>query len=384
MTEHELLRQAAAACGPDKDAIRSAAIRRGAALAVRQTKGEQTMRAHKPLTAAVTAAAVCLCAVGAAAAGFFLTPKQVADEFGYEAIAAAFEGPDAVAVNETQTDGDYEVTLLGLTKGKDLADFDFDGVGTESTYVVTAIRRTDGAPVTLDDQFLVGPLISGEAPIDCNPFMMNGGFNGMVKDGVLYRLFECDTVYPFADRTVYLMAQEGMFMDFEAYLFDAETGAITANPDTAGLNVLFTLPLDASYADPAKAQALLDDWRSVGETEQTPETAPAQQTAQQTFEDAMDHYSAMSVDELRALGTVERTETAVRTVENGAEGWRFGDPQDPDSEPYFLPPVMFEEFGESFLNGLTAGGDGTPYRAYIYTHNADDTVTMEKLILPQP
>lgn len=386
MTEHELLRLTVAAAGADKTAIRHAAMRRGAALATQQLKGDPPMRAHKTLTAAAAAGALCLCALGAAAAGFFLTPKEVADEIGYSAIAAAFEGPDAVAVNETQTDGDYEVTLLGLTKGKDLADFDFDNVGTESTYIVTAIRRIDGAPVTLDDQFLVGPLISGEAPIDCNPFVMNGGFSGMVKDGVLYRLFECDTIYPFADRTVYLMVQEGMFPDFSAYLFDADTGTITANPDTEGLNVLFTLPLDTAYADPSRAQALLDEWRSVSRTGQAPGTTPEQQAVQQTVADAMDDYSTLGADELRALGTVERTETAARTTENGAGGWRFGDPQDPDSEPVFLSPEMFETFGESYVASITAGGDGNAatYRAYVYTHNADDTVTMEKLILPEP
>lgn len=382
MTEHELLRQAFAAAGADKTAIRQAAMRQGAALAARQLKGDPPMQARKTVPAALTAGALCLCALGAAAVGFFLTPKEVADEFGYDAIAAAFAGPDAVAVNETQTDGGYEVTLLGLTKGRDLADFDFDDIGTESTYVVTAIRRTDGAPVTLDDEFLVGPLIAGEAPIDCNPFMMNGGFSGMVRDGVLYRLFNCDTVYPFADRIVYLMAQEGMLPDFSAYLFDAETGAITANPDTAGLNVLFTLPLDASYADPAKAQALLDAWRSASETGPAPETTPEQQA----FADALDDYSAMSVDELRALGTVERTETVPRTTENGTEGWRFGNADDPDSEPYFLTPDVFAALGESYVDSLTegSGSGGTTVRAYLYTHNADDTVTLEKLILPVP
>lgn len=340
------------------------------------------MQARKTLPAAAAAGALCLCALGAAAAGFFLTPKEVADALDYDAVAAAFEGPDAVALNETQTDGDYTVTLLGMTKGKDLSDFELDGAGAESTYVVTAIRRTDGEPVTLDDEFLVGPLIAGEDPIDCNPFMMDGGFSSMVKDGVLYRLFACDTVYPFADRTVYLMAQEGMLPDLSAYLYDAETGAITANPDTTGLNVLFTLPLDASYADPAKAQELLDEWRGVGPDDPAPERSPEQQAVH----DGMETYAAMSAGELRALGTVERTETVPRTVENGVEGWRFGNADDPDSEPYFLPADMFEVLGESYVGGLTGGsGDGgTTYRAYLYTHNADDTVTLEKLLLPEP
>ncbi len=380
MTEHELLRQTLAAAGADKTAIRHAAVRRGAVLAARQLKGDPSMQTRKTLPAAVAAGALCLCALGAAAAGFFLTPKEVADELGYAALSAAFAGPDAVAVNETKTDGDYTVTLLGLTKGKNLSDFEHDGAAAESTYAVTAIRRTDGEPVTLDEQFLVGPLISGEDPATCNPFMMNGGYAAAVRNGVLYCLSECDTVYPFADRTVYLMAQEGMLPDFTAYLYDAGTGAITANPDTAGLNVLFTLPLDAACADPARAQALLDEWRGTGPAEPVPELPPEQQT----FEDAMDDYSTLSVEELRALGTVERTETVPRTVENGVDGWRFGNADDPDSEPYFLQPVMFETFGESHVGGLTAGGGdgGAQYRAYIYTHNADDTATLEKLILP--
>ena len=385
MTEYELLRQALAAAGPDKAAVRQNAMRRGALLAARRmdhTKGDPAMNSRKTLPAAAAAGALCLCALGAAAAGFLLTPKQAADELGYTAVSAAFEGPDAVAVNETQTDGDYEVTLLGLTTGRDLSDFEVGDISDESTYIVTAIRRTDGTPVTLEDQFLVGPLISGEDPVTCNPFMMHSGYHAMVKDGVLYRMLECDSIYPFADRTVYIMVQEGTFPDYEAYRFDAETGVITANPDTEGLNVLFTAPLDASYADPAKAQALLDGWRSPSAPEQPDDRPPEGQAA----EDDMDRYSAMSAEELRGLGTVERTETVPRTAGPDGEGWYFGDAGDPDSEPYFLQSEMFEEFGESFLGSITtgSGSGGTTCRAYIFIHNADDTATLEKIILPVP
>ena len=40
------------------------------------------------------------------------SPKDVAQQAGNEALAAAFESKEATAVNQTKAVGDYQVTLM--------------------------------------------------------------------------------------------------------------------------------------------------------------------------------------------------------------------------------------------------------------------------------
>ena len=63
--------------------------------------------------AVLTAAAVALLAVSVSAAVLWLTPAQVADHHNQPLLAEAFDGPDAIEVNETVESGDFAVTLLG-------------------------------------------------------------------------------------------------------------------------------------------------------------------------------------------------------------------------------------------------------------------------------
>lgn len=242
-------------------------------------QGGNPMKRKKLLTFAAAAAAACLC-LGAAAAGWLLTPRETAQALGYDALADAFDAPDAIAVNETQTDAGYDVTLLGLTTAENLTGYwnrSWGELSPGRTYAALAIRASDGTPIPaldapdnafIDEGLCVGPLIKGEAPIDCNPMMMHTAWSGTVADGTYYMVVECDSILPFADRTVYLMVQQGMFPNFSAYAFDAATGAIGTDPAAVdGINVLFTLPLDASLADPAQAEALLAQWRDPPEVD---------------------------------------------------------------------------------------------------------------------
>lgn len=245
------------------------------------------MKKKTLFTAALAAAAACLCL--GAAAGWLLTPRETAQALGYDALANAFDAPDAVAVNETQTDAGYDVTLLGLTTGENLTGYWNSSRGALTpgrTYAALAIRASDGTPIPalndpgntlIDGGLCVGPFIEGEAPIDCNPMMMHPSWSATVVDGTFYIVVECDSILPFADRTVYLMVQQGMFPDFGAYTFDAATGAIGTDPAAAeGINVLFTLPLDPARADPAQAEALLDEWRAAPDTGAALPTSPSE------------------------------------------------------------------------------------------------------------
>lgn len=241
-------------------------------------KGDITMR--KPFFKSARVAIAAMAAVLAAgsittyAAWKYLSMDEVAQEIEDDKLAEAFQGKDAIRINESQTCDDYKVTLLGSASGKDLSRYYMlDGNGTkyeDRTYVVTAIEKKDGSPMPKDSagsEFLVTPLIKGEKPWQCNIYFMNGGSSSFVKDGILYYLSEWDNIEAFAKRGVYLGVLHNTFLNNTVYNFDEKTGEITRNKDYKGMNVLFTVPMDESKADEAAADALLEKWRKDAESD---------------------------------------------------------------------------------------------------------------------
>lgn len=68
---------------------------------------------YKKTRFALAAAALsAITVITAAAAVMLLSPKDVAQQAGNEALAAAFESKKATAVNQTKAVGDYQVTLM--------------------------------------------------------------------------------------------------------------------------------------------------------------------------------------------------------------------------------------------------------------------------------
>lgn len=210
------------------------------------------------------------------AAWKYLTPDAVAEEFGDEKLAAAFE--NGQTINETQTFGGYRISLLGITSGDSISEYlpTINGeVESDRTYSVVAIEREDGTPMpetSSDDygkeQFFVSPLIQGYDPAWYNAVTMGGGYSAVVVDGIEYRIAECSNVEVFADREIYLCVCDGTFYNEKAYLYDEATGKISRNESYAGTNALFRLPIDAAKADKEAADALLekmDEWMSGGE-----------------------------------------------------------------------------------------------------------------------
>ena len=194
-------------------------------------------------------------------AAITLAPRDVAQRAGNEALAAAFEGEDAITVNETKTVGDYNVTLMGLVSGTGLSRVESlpDSVDQDKTYAVLAYARTDGADITEDvPDLTVSPLVEGYAPWRLNAWTLGGGVSSFAQEGVLYYLFECDNVEPFADHTVYLAVYPGTHIPPSAELFGFEdaTGVITSKGEAA----LFSLPLDESKANAQKAEELAGIW----------------------------------------------------------------------------------------------------------------------------
>jgi hypothetical protein len=219
-------------------------------------------------TLAVAVLAVALVTGGVFAASRILNSAEVADKFEDVTLRAAFSGESAVNINASVTSGDYIFTLPALVSGKDLSDYARSGDGElldDRSYAVMAIQRADGGPMPAGDDgygnppFYVSPYVKGQKPWLVNAHTLNGAYAETVVDGVMYRIFDCDSVAAFADRGVYLGVHTGMFYDGEAFLYDEATGALSANPDYDGSSAVFDLPLDKSLADPEKAQRILAD-----------------------------------------------------------------------------------------------------------------------------
>ena len=249
--------------------------------ALAREKEQKTMKKFNWKTGLLAAAVAAAMTVTAAAAIVLLRPQEVARQAGNEALAAAFESEEAVAVNEAKTVGDYDVTLMGLVSGEGLSRVESlpGGVTRDKTYAVLAYARRDGTPIEEDvPDLTVSPLVEGYAPWRLNAWTLGGGTCTFAQDGVLYYLFECDSVEPFADHTVYLAVYPGTHTapSAELFGFDEGTGAITPKGDAA----LFALPLDRAKADPEKAEALAEGWLQPQSTEsQAPEEdLPADKT----------------------------------------------------------------------------------------------------------
>ena len=109
----------------------------------------------------------------------------------------AFQGKDAVSVNESQEYGGYRVTLLGAVSGKNISEYletdDQGQVEDDRFYAAVAIERTDGTPMpdTRDDAygeepFYVSPYIKGLEPWNYGLMTMGGGYSEFVRDGIQY------------------------------------------------------------------------------------------------------------------------------------------------------------------------------------------------------
>ena len=254
---------------------------------------QRTMTAKRTgkLTAVASAAAVVLCvsSITVYAAWRYLSSSEVAGSAGDISLAEAFAGEQALLINETQSCGDYKVTLLGIVSGEALSAYPHEHNGSiagDRTYAVIAVENGNGMAMPDGSQEAYGktelsrnlssgdtgkersacepicagkpelfasPLIGGYNPALYNLAGMAGNYTDITEDGVLYRLIECDNVEIFADHDLYLCVTEGTFYNREAYRYDEATGEISRNEEYEGLNALFALPVDASKADPGKA-----------------------------------------------------------------------------------------------------------------------------------
>lgn len=251
---------------------------------------------------------VLLMSIGVFAAWNLMKPEKVAEEIEDAALAKAFESEDAIRINETQIDGGYKITLLGLVSGKGISDFAGDKLEKDRTYAVLAIANEDGSPMpdTSDDEygkvsFFASPLVKGIKPWQFNIYFMEGGYTEFVKDGIQYRMIACDSIEMFADRGLELCVIGNSFTyNIEAFTYNEQTGEITPNEDYEGTNVVFDLPIDVKKANPEAAEKYLQEILTEDETS-SEEMSEKEREAERLAEEAAKEVLEKEQEEINRL-----------------------------------------------------------------------------------
>lgn len=337
---------------------------------------------RRKLSAGLLAAVLLLVlSVSAYAATQLFSPKQVAEHFGDQLLAEAFDSQDAIEINQSKDSGDYRFTLHGIVSGAGLSAFKHSSeeIYPDRTYAVVSIMRQDGEPMpsTADDEygkdpFFISPLIKGQEPWRVNIVTMNGAYNEAVIDGVMYRLIECDQVEVFADRGVYLAISSGStFFSKEAFKYDEATGEIHVNEDYAGAALLFDLPLDTAKADQEKAETYLEKLLNL-----TPEEPSDEEMEMQSW-----------MDSLRAK--IRNGEEIGETIPDSIKEVTYDDSGNivytyEDRSSTILLENLFEEGQVGFTDRrLSVSGDGEVYRAVLFHKDENGVITSRIVILDE-
>jgi len=317
------------------------------------------------------------------AAWKYLSPAQVAEELNDRKLVEAFQGENAVPVDETQEYGGYRVTLLGAVSGKKISEYmptDNKGnVEEDRFYAVVAMERADGSPMpsTSEDAygenpFYVSPYIKGLDPKRYSLMSMGGGYSEFVQDGIQYRLLDMENIEIFADKGIYIGVSSGIFYDSDAYNYDKNTGEITRNTSYDGVNALFILPLDKSKADPKAAKAFLEEVDNPAEEE------PVEKTAEDTLVE--EWINKLTIDNLEEHA--ERIADTVQICRPDADGefaysWKLDNGTEGSGVGYMDESFPDRKPGTCVFNGFSYGEDGLKDLSIeTFTLNEDGTVTV--------
>lgn len=277
---------------------------------------------YKKRISIVATAAVCVLVVSATATATvrYLSRDEILEEMEYTGASETFETGEVLEINQTQEAGDYRFTLYGIATREALIENELDifseqGYQDEgSTFVVMSIERKDGTPMPSTSspeygelEFFASPLIQGLEPWFYNLASMSGSYSEMERNGVLYRIMECDDIALFADRKLYFCITEGLFYKKDAYHYNEADGTITPNEDYEGINVLFELPIDVSRADAEKAAEYLkrleDSWAETSGAGATAETDQVGDTGE--------------LGEIQLTGNAEYDKLLTARIQNG-------------------------------------------------------------------
>ncbi|MDO5409953.1 MAG: hypothetical protein Q4F21_05800 [Lachnospiraceae bacterium] len=330
---------------------------------------------------AAIAAIFCVILAGSisvAAAVHFLSPKDVATKQGDTQLASAFENQaqllqeERLTEYESQECGNYQVTFLGMISGKNIssfAAFENEKIIEDSTYAVTAVKRKDGTPIPdkaseWEHGFYQSFLIGGLNPAQSR---MGDNSSGCVKDGTAYFILQSENIEMFADRNVYLAVYEDAGKISEAYQFNENAGTIERNDSYNDLNALFQVPLDASKADPEKAEEYLN--------KQAEKTSGKHQTALVSAEELTSEEGRIGLTKRGKLAA--KTPCQVCTNENGETYVEFAYELENDSYSKGRP----EGVKRAFDSNWKASSDGTWFFMGYYEAEGDEgTVGYAELI----
>ena len=340
---------------------------------VKETENMRQKKYRRASAAVIAAALVASGSITAVAAWKYMSASEIADRLGDDRLAGHFaeqmsdvngntdvtrpaqtdgNADDAgtagsiTITGESQSYGGYKVTVLGLLSGENLSEFERvsgDSVRSDSTYCAVAIEREDGTAMDAEHgSYFVSPLVGGLEPWMYNAASLCGNYSEFVENGILYRLLECDNIEYFADHELYLCVTDTDFYDTRLYHYNEADGSISRNTEYEGLNALFELEIEASLADPVRAQALIDEINTPSEWDGTEIEIPKE------AKDAMEWARKLTSENLEQYCV--RMENTVQTVAVDKDGY------------YVIQPWLVNEAVSD-----TRGSDGAKFNASYFT-----------------
>lgn len=342
---------------------------------------KSSVKSWKHATAAAAAIAVTMVSsITAYAAWRYFSAKDVAAEIADNRLAQEFEQNNWMDECETQTYGNYDITLLGIVSGDEISSHlsktDSGEIDGDKTYMAVAIAHSDGTPMpdsskTDEEQFYVSPYIEGLDPARYNASVLGGNNTLFVSDGIQYRLLETDNIECFADRKIYMGVSEGEAYDDKAYVYDSVSGDISRNESYEGVNALFTLNIDSNLADQKRAAeviAAMDNYEAGGEY--TEILSEADRWVNSITPENIDEKAAPLESSRQVLSLSEFAEYVMGEAADGA---------DVDAEAVVLDEYFPDGAGMSEIMTKSAASKEDAY-VETYTLNSDDTVTILRYV----
>lgn len=330
--------------------------------------------------AAVAIAVTMVSSITAYAAWRYFSAKDVAAEIADNRLAQEFEQNNWMDECETQTYGNYDITLLGIVSGDEISSHlsktDSGEIDGDKTYMAVAIAHSDGTPMpdsskTDEEQFYVSPYIEGLDPARYNASVLGGNNTLFVSDGIQYRLLETDNIECFADRKIYMGVSEGEAYDDKAYVYDSVSGDISRNESYEGVNALFTLSIDSNLADQKRAAeviAAMDNYEAGGEY--TEILSEADRWVNSITPENIDEKATPLESSRQVLSLSEFAEYVMGEAADGA---------DVDAEAVVLDEYFPDGAGMSEIMTKSAASKEDAY-VETYTLNSDDTVTILRYV----
>lgn len=330
--------------------------------------------------AAVAIAVTMVSSITAYAAWRYFSAKDVAAEIADNRLAQEFEQNNWMDECETQTYGNYDITLLGIVSGDEISSHlsktDSGEIDGDKTYMAVAIAHSDGTPMpdsskTDEEQFYVSPYIEGLDPARYNASVLGGNNTLFVSDGIQYRLLETDNIECFADRKIYMGVSEGEAYDDKAYVYDSVSGDISRNESYEGVNALFTLSIDSNLADQKRATeviAAMDNYEVGGEY--TEILSEADRWVNSITPENIDEKATPLESSRQVLSLSEFAEYVMGEAADGA---------DVDAEAVVLDEYFPDGAGMSEIMTKSAASKEDAY-VETYTLNSDDTVTILRYV----